>query len=507
VAPGSEQVHALNLGGLSFPTDPNIVSSNSVQTGGVGPWEMLTSVITGGAGGTAQSPGDYFYGDMRRVFTKAGMWGLQRVLPLPAPTSCPLPGAGIQCLQSPNTAPDAPTIGSATAGDTTASVSWTPPASDGGSAITGYLVRVVDASTNAQIGALHPAAASATSLTVTDLANGTGVALQVSATNSVGTGDPSALSATVTPTTPPTVPGAPTVGSATAGDATATLTWTAPASDGGSAITGYAIIAIDTAGNPAGTANAIPTATTATVTGLTNTHNYRLQVLAYNGIGTGTLSAPSNAVTPTAPTPPPPTATVPKAPTIGTPTRGNASALVRWTSPPNGGSAITGYWVRVVNAANAQVGALRPATAGATSLRVTGLVNGTAVRFQVKARNAVGTGALSAPSATITPATTPSAPRIGTATAGAAGGKITALARWSTPTSTGGSAITGYLVTAIRLNANGTTRTQTTSTVQASSHRSLTMTLPAGSYRFTVRARNTAGTSPFSTRSNLVRAR
>ncbi|MDT5032714.1 MAG: hypothetical protein QOC94_2885, partial [Actinoplanes sp.] len=33
------------------------------------------------------------------VFTKAGMWGLQRVLPVPA--TCPQPGLGLQCLQSP----------------------------------------------------------------------------------------------------------------------------------------------------------------------------------------------------------------------------------------------------------------------------------------------------------------------------------------------------------------------------------------------------------------------
>jgi hypothetical protein len=407
--------------------------------------------------------------------------------------------------------PAAPVIGTATAASSSATVTWTAPAA-GGPAITAYSARVVDATTHAQVGPLRIAAAGALSLTITGLTSGTTYTFAIAAVNMFGAGPLSAESNPVTALPDPvpptsTVPGAPVIGSATAGDASASVTWTAPASDGGSAITGYAIIAIDTAGNPAGTTTATATATTATVTGLTNTRGYRLQVLAYNGVGTGALSAPSNTVTPTAPTPPPPTATVPKAPTIGTPTRGNASALVRWTSPPNGGSAITGYWVRVVNAANAQVGALRPATAGATSLRVTGLVNGTAVRFQVKARNAVGTGALSAPSATITPATTPSAPRIGTATAGAAGGKITALARWSTPTSTGGSAITGYLVTAIRLNANGTTRTQTTSTVQASSHRSLTMTLPAGSYRFTVRARNTAGTSPFSTRSNLVRAR
>ena len=207
------------------------------------------------------------------------------------------------------------------------------------------------------------------------------------------------------------------------------------------------------------------------------------------------------------PTAPPPTATVPKAPTIGIPTRGNASALVRWTPPSNGGSAITGYLVRVVNTANAQVGALRPATAGATSLRVTGLVNGTPVRFQVKARNAVGTGALSARSNTVTPAKAPGPPRIGTAQWGWVGWRLTAVARWTAPVSTGGSAITGYVVTAIRINSNGTLGRRTTSRVQPARARYLNMPLPAGRYRFVVRARNNVGLSPASARSNLVRAR
>ncbi|WP_235508659.1 fibronectin type III domain-containing protein, partial [Terrabacter sp. Root85] len=106
-----------------------------------------------------------------------------------------------------------------------------------------------------------------------------------------------------------------------------------------------------------------------------------------NAVGTSAFSALSNSVTP---------ATAPAAPTIGTPTRGNASATVRWTAGTNGGSPITGFSVRVVNAAGAQVGALRPAGAAATSLVVTGLTNGTAYRFQVAAVNAVGTSAFSA---------------------------------------------------------------------------------------------------------------
>ena len=124
-------------------------------------------------------------------------------------------------------------------------------------------------------------------------------------------------------------------------------------------------------------------ATSLTVTGLTNGTAVRFQVQATNAAGTGALSALSTAVTPR---------TVPSAPVIGIATRGNASALVRWTAPANGGSAITGYSVRVVNAANVQVGALRPAAAGATSLTVTGLVNGTAVRFAVRATNVAGPG-------------------------------------------------------------------------------------------------------------------
>ena len=403
--------------------------------------------------------------------------------------------------------PGAPIIGTATTSPGSATVSWTAPPS-GWLAITGYSVRVVNPA-NAQVGALRPAAAGATSLTITGLVAGTTYTFQASALNMFGAGPLSAESNPVTaepaPVTPAaTAPGAPAVGSATAGNATATLSWTAPASDGGSAITGYAIIAVDTAGNPAASAIATPTATTATVTGLTNTHSYRLQVLAYNAAGTGALSAPSNTVTPTAP---PPTATVPKAPTIGIPTRGNASALVRWTAPANGGSAMTGYWVRVLNAANTQVGALRPATAGATSLRVTGLVNGTPVRFQVQARNAIGTGALSARSNTITPAKAPGPPRIGTAQWGWVGWRLTAVARWTPPVSTGGSTITGYVVTAIRINANGTIGRQTTSAVQPARTRWLNMPLPAGRYRFVVRARNNVGLSPASARSNMVRAR
>jgi hypothetical protein len=212
------------------------------------------------------------------------------------------------------------------------------------------------------------------------------------------------------------------------------------------------------------------------------------------------------AVSPQAAVPPPP-ATVPAAPAIGPATFGNASATVRWTAPPaDGGSAITGYLVRVVDSAGAQVGALRPAAATATSLVVTALTNGSGYRFRVAATNAAGTGPDSALSAVVVPATVPGAPVIATAAPGTAGGAVTATARWNPPASDGGSAVTGYRVRALRMSATGTVLATTTSAVQPGSARQLTMTLQAGNYRFTVQAINKAGPGPRSARSNLVAA-
>jgi hypothetical protein len=108
------------------------------------------------------------------------------------------PGAANQQSSSP-TSPGAPTIGTATAGDSSATVTWTAPGSDGGSPVTGYKVRVLDATTSQQIGALLDAPASATSLVVNGLSNGTSYTFQVAAVNSVGTGQMSASSNTVTP--------------------------------------------------------------------------------------------------------------------------------------------------------------------------------------------------------------------------------------------------------------------------------------------------------------------
>ncbi len=98
----------------------------------------------------------------------------------------------------------------------------------------------------------------------------------------------------------PTAPTAPTAVSATGGNASATVSWTAP-SNGGSAITSYEVTPYVN-GSPGTTriVSGSPPATTTTITGLQNGTTYTFRVRARNAVGLGPESTPSNGVTPSA---------------------------------------------------------------------------------------------------------------------------------------------------------------------------------------------------------------
>ena len=232
---------------------------------------------------------------------------------------------------------------------------------------------------------------------------------------------------------PPGTPGrpdAPTAVTGVAGDGQVSLSWTAPVSDGGSAISSYTATA-----SPGGLTCQTTSGTSCTVTGLTNGTSYTFTVTATNAIGTGAPSTSSPAVTPTGPASPPLN--------VRAFTQNDGTVLVVWDAPTSsGGSPILSYL------ATADPGSQTCTTATASTLNcfVGGLSLGVPHTFTVQAITSYGNGAPSAPSPSVTPYAPPSAPT----TVFATGGDQSATVSWQAPTGDGGSPIIGYTVQVIR---------------------------------------------------------
>ncbi|MFM7225203.1 MAG: endo-1,4-beta-xylanase, partial [Actinomycetota bacterium] len=321
--------------------------------------------------------------------------------------------------------PAAPTVTGVTAGNARVTVAFTPAATG---TFTNLSFTASCASTNG--GAPGSVVSAASPIVVTGLTNARSYRCRVSATNLVGTGPESALSA---PLALPTTPGTPGAPSAVPGAASATVSWTAPLANGGSAITGYVVTPTR---NGVGQAprSFVSTATTQVITGLTNLAAYTFTVAAVNAIGTGAASAGSAAVS----------VGVPIAPTAVRAVAASGRATATWTAPAaNGGSPVTAYVVTPVRNGIALAPAI--VAAPATSRLFTGLTNGAAYSFRVAARNAVGTGPVSAAMTPITvgPTAVPGAPG---PPAGIPGdGRAVLL--WTEPVSSGSASITSYTVT------------------------------------------------------------
>ena len=279
-------------------------------------------------------------------------------------------GAAGSASATPATTPSAPEV-SAERGDGSVTLSWTA-GDDGGSAVTAWHLQVDGGAWLAIAGS----DTDTSSHTVTGLENGTSYTFGVRAANDVGDGAAGSASAT-----PATTPSAPTV-SATAGDGTVTVTWTA-GDDGGSAVTAWHLQVnggdwndLSNFGLGADT-RAVP------VPNLENGTSYTFGVRAANDVGNGAAGTAS--ATP---------ATTPSAPTV-TATGSPGEIEVSWTAGDDGGSAVTAWHYRMRFGAG-DYGDWTAASADTSSMTFSGLDTGTGVltyTFQVRAVNAIGEGA------------------------------------------------------------------------------------------------------------------
>ena len=333
------------------------------------------------------------------------------------------PSANPEPPPPPQALPGAPGQPSGVGGDGIVELSWTPAQTAAADQVTGYQVQYKRETANAYTIAFANTGSSLPRVTVPGLTNGNRYVFRVAAINADGQGDWSPVSAAVMPSVAvPEAPGRP-VGSA--GNAQVSLQWDAPASDGGRAITGYAVQR-STDGQVWTTAigNTSSDGRTATVTGLTNGTSYVFRVAAINTSGQGPWSEGSAAVAPTAPAPPappgppvpppppppppapagpganppaePPVTIVPEDPqpgrvaTLLAAPRATAlvkSVRVQWTAPQDEGTAaVTHYWVQAFPGGQ---GCEASSESDLTCV-VEGLTPGVPYAFTVEAINAVG---------------------------------------------------------------------------------------------------------------------
>lgn len=191
--------------------------------------------------------------------------------------------------------------------------------------------------------------------------------------------------ATSVPFLTQSIPGKPSVVSAVSDVKKVTLTWSAPTNTGGLALTGYKITAAGIS------TTASDSATTKTISGLTDGTTYSFKVIAVNANGESASGDFADATT----------ANVPDAPSNVTASVTTTTISSSWTAPTNSnGSAITEYKVYLINAAGTDVTAQTKTTTN-TTVDMTSVAGGT-YSVKVTAKNGVGESARSTASSSVT---------------------------------------------------------------------------------------------------------
>jgi len=336
----------------------------------------------------------------------------------------------------PQQRPGQPTGLRATVSGSAVELNWTAP-SDGGSAITGYLIEIFNNLQSRWDEVEDNTGSTAPTYRHTNPPRNTIVWYRVAAINAVGTGEYSLHSneVEITGTTRPGTPGAPRNLTAVAAGTAIRLNWEAPLPTAGKTISGYQVN-VSTNG---GINFSFLTTTTATEyrhSGLPvgATRHYEVKALYSDN----TLGPPAYANATTVAT------GMPGAPRNLSATAAGPTAIdVDWDAPASpGASAVIDYQVEMSTTGGVPWTLLT--TTGQTSFRHTSLPAGATRHYRVRARNANDFGPwTSAVSATTSTGTPPGAPRALTATA--VGSSAIDLS-WSAPTNPGSSGIIGYRI-------------------------------------------------------------
>ena len=360
--------------------------------------------------------------------------------------------------ETPATTPGKPTGLVATSADKAVKIQWQAPLSNGGKSISSYIVE-------GQPGNLvKTTRGSETEISFDGLINGSSYVFTIQASNAAGVGDKSEDSTSVVPVG---VPDAPFAVSATGFDKEASISWSAPRSDGGSSIENYLIISspdnltVRVSGN----------ATTTSITGLTNGTSYSFTVEAINDIGSSKKSISTTPIEILGP---------PSEPTAVTAEAGDSTATLTWKAPSDsGGRRVSGYRIMITP------GRERIETSN-EEYTFNGLVNGQTYRFDISAINEIGVGSSSSYPG-VRPIGAPTAP---TEVSSSSGSQSTATVLWKDPVSNGGSEITKYVVT----SNPGSIQKTVTDYAYGTTYKAEFAELTNGvSYTFTVRAFNYVG--------------
>lgn len=330
------------------------------------------------------------------------------------------------------TTPSAPLSVTANGSDAALLVSWSAPASNGGSSITGYTAQAWTAASGGSV--VDSCSTSGTNCTITPLTNSTTYYISVFATNSVGDGTASDRLAR----TPGSLPGAPRSVTTIRGNGTVAISWLAPLSEGSSPVTSYtASVRTSRSSSAPVVGNCSSTDLSCTVSGLTNSTIYYISVTATSNVGEG---GPSSFVTASA-------LDAPSAPRNVAATAGNGYATVTWTSPGStGGSTITQYIVNAYHVAEGgePIATCEPTPVTSLKCNVGPLPNGGTYFVDVTARNSLLTGPASAPRVSVITGAVSSEPRNVSAVQEGVGVRV----KWQAPMADGGRPITRYTATA-----------------------------------------------------------